>query len=141
MLRLTRPLVAGRPVVQLSLAAGAGTAMPSGSSNLVITVPALIDTGAKQSCVDLASVGALGLAPVTTVGVRTASTGRSPLSRNVYNLSLAIGGTPPMPWMSGLRVIAIDLSWSPERFLLGRDVLARCRFEYDGPADRFTLEF
>ena len=143
--KLTFPLVAAQPIVELHLS---GAAVRTSSSATTSTAPvgavvlrALIDTGAKQTCVDAAAIAPIGLSPVTTVGLRTASTGRLPVPRDVYDLSVSIAGAVPVQWMPALRAIAIDLSWSKYRCLVGRDVLEGCRFTYDGPAGQYVLEF
>src|SRR5438094_411584 len=39
------------------------------------------------------------------------------------------------------RILEIDLAYLGYQVLIGRDLLARCRFMYDGKARRFDLEF
>ncbi len=142
--RLTFPLVAGVPVLDLHVLptaapAGAGTAGASAAGT--VTVRALVDTSATRTGIDAAALRPLGLTPVMLTGIRTASTGRVPLASPVYEVALAVPGPPPVSWMAVVRVAAVDLSWSRYKFLVDRDVLNGCRFAYDGPAGQFTLEF
>ena len=140
--RLTFPLIAGMPLVDLRVSAtlprqrAAGVPPPP-----FVTLRALVDTGAKRTCVDAAAFRSLGLLPVMKTAVRTASTGRAGMTRDVYDISVATLGATPVTLAAAVAAIAIDLSWAPYQCLLGRDVLASCRFMYDGPASRFELEF
>ena len=140
--RLTLPLVAGVPVMDLHIAAptpgGGGTRTPVGTG---VAIPALVDTGAKYTCVDAATLASLGVVPTTAITIRTAATGRRPQARPVYEVSLLVPLASPLVLSDAVAVVSVDLSWSRYRCLVGRDVLARCRFDYDGPAGRFTLEF
>jgi hypothetical protein len=140
--RLTFPLVAGVPVMDLQIAAptpsGGGSRTPVRSG---AALPALVDTGAKYTCVDAATLATLGIVPTTATTIRTASSGRSPQARPVFEISLVVPLASPLVLSDAVAVVSVDLSWSRYRCLVGRDILARCRFEYDGPAGLFTLEF
>lgn len=139
--RLTFPLQVGKPVIDLIVSAAlprlhlGGAQVPGG-----IQLRALIDTGAKRTCVDTAAVRALGLVPVMKAAIRTASTGRSAMLRDVFDVAVASAGPPNLMLASAVGALSIDLAWSPYQCLLGRDVLANCRFVYVGPAGRFDLE-
>lgn len=140
--RLTFPLVAGVPLIDLLLVpptSGSGTS--ASSTGGPVAVPAVIDTGAKFTCADEAALRSLGIGPSTVTTIRTASSGRGPQAVPVFEVSLILPVQPPAVLSGRVGVVAVDLSWSRYRCLLGRDVLVGCRFEYDGPGSRFTLEF
>lgn len=102
-----------------------------------------IDTGAWTSAVDKTVVDALSLEPVeamtTSTPIGTAELMAYPLRLAILDIDLSLE----------LRYVAgVDLSGAfadrgngPEPIiaLIGRDVLARCVFTYDGPGAAFTI--
>ena len=137
--RLTFPLVAGAPLVDLQIASA--SPHPGAGLGMTVIIPALIDTGAKLTCVDASALNRLGITPARLTAIRTASTGRLPFTSAVYDVSLTVPGPPAVALTPGVGVTAIDLSWSRYKCLVGRDVLGACRFVYDGRGGRFELEF
>ena len=105
---------------------------------------ALLDTGAEASCVDpeiLASVGA------TLAGfdlVNLPATGGLTISCQ-YRVMLTVVHPSKKKYLDlvvpDLRVLEVPLSTLGYRALLGRDVLKRCRFVYDGMSGQFRLSY
>jgi hypothetical protein len=78
------------------------------------------------------------------VTVNTPSTGSSPHTADQYDVSLMIpSGTPTPPlFVQNLAVMCAELL-AAQGFhaLIGRDILSRCLFAYNGTANLFTLAY
>jgi hypothetical protein len=117
----------------------------------------LIDTGASGTAVDNTVVQALGLVPTGSVQIHTPSTGSKPHACNSYDVSLWFMSQPPTstqpsaqpasqsqpfhPIHITLPVFEANLSPQKLHALIGRDVLGRCQFDYDGKNGRFRLTY
>jgi len=109
-----------------------------------VDVRALIDSGAESSCVDPAVTQALGLpvggfvmANVPAHGGLTFATQHDASLTILHpsgdaRLNLALGN---------LLMVELAIGVLGYQALLGRDVLAGCRFLFDGPAGRFELSY
>ncbi len=102
----------------------------------------LVDTGAYESVLDEHMILDWGLV-YTGSGWAGTISGTKPIRSYEIKLTIRDGG--------GLALLAIDpltvgarqspFAGLPYRGLLGRDVLSRCLFTYDGPGHQCTLEF
>jgi hypothetical protein len=106
-----------------------------------VSIPALIDTGASQSALDRHVIALLKLEYWGTAPVLTPSTGMVPVERDAYGLRLTLGGGVAGPLVQVVEVIEADLAHLGFSMLLGRDVLADCRFVYNGKDGTFDLMF
>ena len=70
--------------------------------------------------------------------MHTPSTGSQPLIRPLHEVALS-WRNPTAPVSEALPVLSADLSGLGILALLGRDVLSKCVFIYNGPAGQFTL--
>jgi hypothetical protein len=109
-----------------------------------LPVRALIDTGADMTCVDRNVLqglplawGGMALANVPTHGGITIAA--------QHEVTLTIvhpSGNPSDDLIEpNLYVLELPLASLGFQALIGRDVLARCCFRYDGPASQFDLEY
>lgn len=109
-----------------------------------IDLYALLDTGAEVSCVDpeiLATVAA------TLAGfdlVNLPATGGLTISCQ-YRVMLTVLHPSKKKYLDliapDLRVLEVPLSALGFKALLGRDLLKRCRFVYDGMSGQFRLSY
>ena len=105
-------------------------------------IQALVDTGAGQSHVAIDVLQDLGLGPVRSKRVFTASTGGASKVMDEYIIDLGFAGDRPGPIAENLRVIGSDkLAGLQVDMLLGRDVLDHCLLIYDGANRRFSLAY
>jgi len=109
-------------------------------------ITALIDTGASCTSVDPSVIGTLNLQPTGSVSVFTPSTGATPHHTNQYDVLLMIPG--PTPAHSDalifrtIGVIELPLLQAQGfHALIGRDILNRCLFIYNGSMGFFTLGY
>jgi hypothetical protein len=114
----------------------AGVALPS-----AVHIRGLIDTGASGTCVDPSCLEALGLAPTGQIPIHTPSTSGAPHLSDQYDISLVIVHPRLQLTLHALPVIASTLTPQGIQALIGRDVLTRCLFLYDGVMGIFSLAF
>jgi len=109
----------------------------------LVKIRGLVDTGASGACIDLGCLVALDLSPTGRVAILTPSTGGQAHNCNQYDIQLLI----PHPNGNYLRIPSLPIIESnlkaPQGIdaLIGRDVLSRCLFVYDGGANIFSLAF
>jgi hypothetical protein len=106
------------------------------------SVTALIDTGAGESVVDLEVVKSLNLISRNT---RDSLFGNGLYDRHdVYDISILLSDKNPKLFpssASGVDLTEFKCENIDIRLIIGRDVLSKCIFTYDGKRGFFTLEF
>lgn len=127
-----------------------GVSQPRGVALLQAhqTIPALqqvrvlIDTGASGTCVDPSVLAALGLTPTGQVPVCSATSGTTPVMCDQYDVALMIP-SPTGPFVAQTIPVTAHQLLAAQGFhaLLGRDVLSRCVFIYNGTTHLFTLAY
>ena len=143
---VTLPISASGPVVDLVIGVSLPRARALRAAKQPIPSPVkiqgLIDTGASGTCVDPACIARLGLVPTGQAIIHTPSTGDRPHPCAQYDVSIVLlhpGVTLTIPVVP---VIEAALSRTQGfQALIGRDVLARCLFVYDGASETFSLAF
>jgi hypothetical protein len=108
-------------------------------------VIALIDTGASCTIVDPSVIAALNLQPTGIVSIITPSTGATPHQTSQYDAALLIPvptlQDPPLVFPT-VAVVSAHLFHSQGfHALIGRDILNRCVFIYNGSIGLFTLAY
>jgi len=100
---------------------------------------AIIDTGASGTSVDASVCEKLGIKP--TARRKIAHAGGSDI-RSCYPIQISFPGSP-LPAIIVPRAMSADLQFgkTPYILLLGRDLLIRLRFVYNGPAGRIEIAF
>jgi len=111
----------------------------------VMSIRALIDTGASVTCVDPSVMRSLKLTPTGKILIHTPSTKNDPVEHDQYDISLfvpaATQAQPPLI-LHTLPVVCAELLVSQGfHALIGRDVLGQCLFSYNGTAGHFTLAY
>ena len=110
----------------------------------------LVDTGANMTNVEDRWVRGLRLASLGTLPLHTATTGDKPHTSQTYLLDMFIPnqqqGGDGKTIGDGLMLHSVKVTSSPMPRgsfdgLIGRDVLKRCRLNYDGPAQMFSLSY
>lgn len=111
----------------------------------VVPIRAIIDTGASSTCVDPSVLKtALNLTPTGNTTVVTPSTGNQPVNVDQYDICLLVPANPNETpfYIANLPVVCMELLGSQGfHALIGRDVLARCIFSYNGSIGWFTLAY
>ena len=105
---------------------------------------ALLDTGAECSCVDPKALRALGL-PLANIGMVNIPALGGLTATTQLEACLTVvhpsGDAGRNLVVDGLLVAEALLTALGYQVLIGRDVLSRCRFLYDGPSGRFKLSY
>lgn len=102
-----------------------------------IPVSALVDTGAAITVVTPELVALLALKSVGAVSLHTPTTVEPVLCRQFHvNIYLSREFA-----IENIVVVEAALTGQPFQCLIGRDILARGLFTYDGVANRFKLTF
>jgi hypothetical protein len=109
----------------------------------------LIDPGASNTVIDQSVVQFLGLQSIGVAPTFTSTTGSIPHLCRLYDISVWFPQAPTLvqsqpgahPVHLTLPVSEADFSASGFHALIGRDILARGVFIYNGLAGRFTLAF
>ncbi len=105
---------------------------------------ALLDTGAEITCVDQALIQRLGLAFGGFLQANLPAHGGTAFYQ-LHDVSLTVvhpSGNPRNDLsVRTLQILEISLAPLGYEILIGRDVLARCRFLFDGTANRFSLAY
>ncbi|MGA2206053.1 MAG: hypothetical protein ABSG10_04900 [Terracidiphilus sp.] len=106
-------------------------------------VRALLDTGASGSCVDPMVLTALGLQATGKVAVHTPTTGAAPAICNQYDVSILIPTQNAPAFQILTTAVTEHEFFKAQGFhaLLGRDILSRCVFIYNGQVKLFTLGY
>ena len=99
-----------------------------------IQVDALLDTGSSRSILREGLMEKLGIYPVGMVKMRTAL--KEQVSSHEFLLDVQLGKIK-----FGAVFIGAPMPDSDVQALIGRDILAHCKFTYRGKAKKFTLEF
>lgn len=145
---LTQQLSSGGAMIDVWI----GVSIPKGNvlkamgqtSPVPKQVRALIDTGASCTAVDPSIIQSLGLTPTGTTYIQTPSTGSTPHISNQYDVLLGVV-YPHAPTsrliFEALPVVESHLLNQGFHVLLGRDVLSKCLFVYNGQQDFFSLAF
>jgi hypothetical protein len=104
----------------------------------------LLDTGAECSCADPRALAALALPLASIDFANIPALGGAALAPQ-YIVSMTVvhpSGDPGLNLVIGALLMAeVPLAALGYDVLVGRDVLARCRFLYDGPGGRFRLYY
>lgn len=114
----------------------AGLAIPN-----EIQIRGLIDTGASSTALDQAVIAALGLVPTGTIPIHTPSTQGTAHVCNQYDVRITLVHPKLSLHIPALPVIDAGLATQGIQALIGRDVLERCLFIYNGQDNYFSLSF
>jgi hypothetical protein len=138
----------GRAVVAAQVSVPAPRAQALQAARLQVSGPLAlrgqIDPGASISCVDHAIFQSLSLTPCGQLTIVTPSSGPNPPRTRLYRVGLTVlhlTGNPTFHLRLACVVAQANLAPLGIDLLIGRDVLALCRFVYDGRAGTFSLEY
>jgi len=147
---LTVPVAPQGPLIQVLLGVSAPKrkALTDAGSPVPAIIPAtaLVDTGASHTVIDPGLATQLGLTPTGSAPMITPSTGNTPVSCSIFDVSLAIVAGPPsniklLFHNACMPVSESALAHQGFEVLLGRDVLASAMLVYNGSSNTLMLGF
>lgn len=139
---ISRPGTTG-PIIKAILGVTSARIAAGGIAVASIPVDLLVDTGASASVFSLDIFNRLKLTPVGFSEMLTPSTGNEPHPCATYDVALTLDAgdnTQPLT-IEPLNVMATDLELHNLDGLIGRDVLSRCHFTYNGTTGQCSLAF
>jgi hypothetical protein len=108
------------------------------------TIRALIDTGADRTAVHPGALALIGSPPAGTIRVRRPGSIIAARWVNLHDLHLAFGGdstaSSRRTWVV-IEAAAVVPADPHVLALIGRDMLAHCRFVYDGVSGELVLAY
>ena len=105
-----------------------------------VAVQALIDSGADMSAVDSTALAGWGLPVQVFVQANVPGAGLRYFRQREVSLTILHPSGLNLR-LGNLTVVEMPLGAMAFQALIGRDVLALCRFLYDGPAGQFELGY
>lgn len=146
---LTGPITPAGAIVDILVGVSARGVLVLRQSGQPIPQPvpmrADLDTGSFSTCIDAQLLSPLGLQPLGRRALSTASTGAGLLVCDEYKVSLTIvhpsGNAALNRTLALVTVTDLPLAQTGIPALIGRDLLDRWVFLYDGPGGRFTLDY
>ena len=141
------PLDGGRPIVAVQVGVPAALARALRQAGRTVPVPlrlsAMLDTGASRTCINHRVRRRLALRPFSWLNLSTPSSGSSArATRMLYKVNLAVLHPAGQHLTrNAFTVAAVPLKHLGVEVLLGRDLLALCRFLYDGKGGKFKLRY
>jgi hypothetical protein len=120
-----------------SLEAG-GRAIPPPFS-----VTGLVDTGAQVTAIRGAIVAWMGIPSAGFMEASSSVLGGEARTVPVYPLRMTFGslGDPDAPKWRAINAVGVDVVSPGASVLIGRDLLATCRFTYDGRKRRLMMSY
>jgi len=112
---------------------------PGGQAPPLITVRALIDTGADLSAVHPRVLQQIGVRATRSVQIRRPGVGGGFGLAWLSDVNLAIGGPSARTLWVPAQVVGVAPSTPTVLALIGRDVLKHCTLFYNGPRGELAL--
>jgi Aspartyl protease len=107
------------------------------------SVPGLLDTGAQMSAIQQDLTQAMGLLVHDWVGMRSSVLGEEVRDAPVYLTRMTFGSieAPDSPKWRIVGAVGVTVVTPGALVLIGQDLLATCRFTYDGRRRRLMVSY
>jgi hypothetical protein len=107
------------------------------------SVPGLLDTGAQMTAIQQNLAQGMGLPVHDWVGLRSSVLGTEERDAPVYLMRMTFGSieAPDPPKWRILSAVGVTVVSPGALVLIGQDLLATCRFTYDGRKRRLTISY
>jgi hypothetical protein len=145
---LNAPVLSEGPIVRALVHVSAARAEAMQNAGLQLPqaeiITALLDTGVSCTAIDPSILKKLGIPATGSVPILTPSTDQKPHICNQYDVLLAIITSHPSHYhvvSLTLPIIETNLSLQGIQGLIGRDILSKGVFWYNGHENSFSLAF
>lgn len=135
------------PIVDLRLWIGPAAVDDFVAGGAVVPPPfsvqGLVDTGAELTAIQRSLATWMGIPVRSSLGLRSSVLGREEREAPVYEVRMTFGPleSPEPPKWRTLLVVGVDVVSPGASVLIGRDLLATCRFTYDGRKRRLLISY
>ena len=145
--RLERPIRPDGPIIDVRIWIGPEheEALASGGFPVLpaFTVAGLLDTGAQMTAIQRVLAEGMRLPVHDWVKLRSSVLGADEREAPVYSLRMTFGSleAPDPPKWRIIRAVGVAVVSPGAAVLIGRDLLATCRFTYDGRKSRLMISY
>jgi hypothetical protein len=108
-----------------------------------LSVSGPVDTGAQMTAIQQVLAQGMGLPVHDWVGLRSSVLGTEARDAPIYLMRMTFGSIedPNPPKWRMIRSVGVTLVSPGALVLIGQDLLATCRFTYDGRKRRLTMSY
>ena len=108
-----------------------------------ISVPGLVDTGAEVTAIQLSLTQWMGIPVWSLLEARSSVLGDEARTAPVYRIQMTFGPleAPDPPKWRTIGAVGVNVVSPGATVLIGRDLLATCRFTYDGRKRRLMISY
>jgi hypothetical protein len=120
-----------------TLVAGGGVLTPP------FSVSGLVDTGAKVTAIQRSIIAWMGIPSIGFTEASSSLLGGEVRTVPIYPVRMTFGSLADAdtPRWRTIHAIGVDVVSPGASVLIGRDLLATCRFTYDGRKERFMMTY
>ncbi len=114
-----------------------------GSVSPPFSAPGLVDTGAKVTAIRRSVIAWMGIPSVGFMEATSSMLGGEVRSVPIYRVRMTFGplANAVVPKWRTIDAVGVDVVSPGASVLIGRDLLATCRFTYDGRKQRFMMSY
>jgi hypothetical protein len=145
--RLEWPIGPDGPIIDVQIRIGLEHEEALASGGLPVpqafSVAGLVDTGAQMTAIQQALAQRMQLPVHDWVTLRSSVLGTDEREAPVYSLRMTFGslGAPDPPKWRIIRAVGVTVVSPGSIVLIGQDLLATCRFTYDGRKRRLMMSY
>jgi hypothetical protein len=145
--RLERPIGPDGPIVDVRVGIGPEYEAALASAGLpvpaVFSVAGLLDTGAQRTAIQKGLAVGMRLPVHDWVKIRSSALGTEGRDAPVYSLRMTFGplDAPDSPKWRVIHAVGVSVVSPGAAVLIGQDLLATCRFTYDGRKRRLMMSY
>jgi hypothetical protein len=145
--RLDAPIGSNGPIIEVRL-----WVVPEDAANLAaaglpiprpFSVPGLVDTGAQVTAIQRSLAERMGIPAFSLLEARSSVLGDKARVVDVYRIQMTFGAleAPDPPKWRTIDAVGVSIVSPGATVLIGRDLLATCRFTYDGRKHRLMMSY
>jgi hypothetical protein len=141
------PIGPNGPIIEVRLSVGPENAAKLAAAGLPIprpiSVPGLVDTGAEVTAIQLSLAEWMGVPVWSLLETRSSVLGHEARLAAVYRIQMTFGPleAPDPPKWRTIGAVGVSVVSPGATVLIGRDLLATCRFTYDGRKSRLMISY
>jgi hypothetical protein len=145
--RLDVPIGANGPIIEVRLWVGPENAAKLAAAGppvpRPISIPGLVDTGAQVTAIQRSLVDWMGVSVWSLMETRSSVLRDEVRIAPVYRIQMTFGPleAPDPPKWRTIGAVGVSVVSPGASVLIGRDLLATCRFTYDGRKRRLMVSY